>query len=144
MRVQFIRARDTWQLRQQVLRPHQTVEEMDYPNDRNPDSFHLGALDMNTLVGIASFYKEKHEGMNGWIQWRLRGMAVDPHFQGKGVGRMLLKFAMDELKVKQVDVLWCNARENAMGFYQAHGFLIHGEPFPIEGIGMHYMMYRRI
>lgn len=142
--IRFIKARDTHDLRHRVLRPHQPMEEVDYPNDRNPDSFHLGAFQGGKLVAVASFYKEKQGSLNGWIQWRLRGMAVEEGLRSAGIGGNLLAFALDELKAKAADVLWCHARETASGFYIKHGFQAKGGRFVIEGIGPHCIMYRAI
>ena len=143
MIIRFIKAQDTWQLRHRVLRPHQALEDCDYPNDRNPDSFHLGAFEGDRLIGVGSFYKEKSDALGGWTQWRLRGMAVDPEFRSQQVGSTLLAFAFEQLKAKNVDLLWCHARETAKAFYLKHGFQVHGDRFEIEAIGGHYVMYRK-
>jgi predicted GNAT family N-acyltransferase len=140
--LRFIKAADAHDLRHRVLRPHQPMDEVDYPNDRNPDSFHLGAFSGERLIAVGSFYKEKHEALSGWIQWRLRGMAVEADLRSAGVGSRLLGFAVDELKSKRADLLWCHARETAANFYFKHGFKVHGDPFLIEGIGPHFLMYR--
>ncbi|MBK7556776.1 MAG: hypothetical protein IPI55_19925 [Flavobacteriales bacterium] len=55
MRIAYLKAPDTWPLRHLVLRPHQPIEECDYPNDRNPDSFHLEPSARTRLIAIASF-----------------------------------------------------------------------------------------
>ena len=143
MIIRFIKARDTWPLRHKVLRPHQTLEDCDYPNDRNPDSFHLGAFVGDHLIGVGSFYKEKNDSLSGWIQWRLRGMAVDPDHRARKLGSALLDFALDHLRSQGADLLWCQARETAIAFYEKHAFQKHGERFDIEGIGGHYVMYRK-
>ena len=142
--IRFIKAKDTHDLRHRVLRPHQTLEDMDYPNDRNPESFHLGAFKGDQLVAVGSFYKEKNDALNGWIQWRLRGMAVDEEQRSTGVGGKLLDFAREELTAKRVDVLWCHARATAANFYFKHGFEVKGDPFMVEGIGPHLLMYRSL
>lgn len=144
MRIKFIKAQDTWPLRHRVLRPHQAIEDCDYPNDRNPESFHLGVFIGEHLIGIGSFYAEKHEALKGWKQYRLRGMATHPEFQGQGAGGKLLRFAFEHLHAQKADLLWCNARENALRFYQDLGFTVLGEPFTIAGIGEHYVMQRRV
>lgn len=144
MRIAFIKAKDCWPLRHQVLRPHQSIEDCDYPNDRNPDSFHLGAFDGERLVAVGSFYKERHETVLGHFQWRLRGMAVLPDYRGQGVGAELIAFALDELKAKRADVVWCQARESAVGFYTKLGFATKGEPFVLEGVGAHFIMHKRL
>ena len=144
MRIRFIKAQDTWSLRHRVLRPHQTIEDCDYPNDRNPESFHLGVFIGEHLIGIGSFYAEKNDALKGWKQYRLRGMATHPDFRAQGAGAKLIRFAIEHLHAQRADLLWCNARENAKGFYEKLGFVIHGEPFQIAGIGEHFVMYRRI
>lgn len=144
MRIRFIKAHETWSLRHRVLRPHQTLEDCDYPNDRNPDSFHLGVSLGEHLIGIGSFYAERNDALKGWKQYRLRGMAIHPEFQGQGGGTKLIRFALDHLRAQRGDLLWCFARENALGFYERLGFIPHGEPFHVDGIGLHQVMYRRL
>lgn len=144
MRIKFIKATDTWALRHRVLRPHQAIEDCDYPNDRNPESFHLGVFIGGHLIGIGSFYAERHDAVKGWKQYRLRGMATHPDFRGQGAGGRLIRFAMDHIHAQRADVLWCNARENARPFYEKLGFVVQGEPFVIEGIGTHHVMAQRV
>ncbi|MCB0793613.1 MAG: GNAT family N-acetyltransferase [Flavobacteriales bacterium] len=144
MRIQFIPAKDTWELRHLVLRPHGTLADCDYPNDRDPDGFHLGAFSGERLVGIASFYKERHPELTGWIQFRLRGMAVHPEHRGRKIGARMMEFAIDHLGSRKADLLWCNAREVAKGFYLGLGMQTRGEPFDIAGIGPHFLMHRRV
>lgn len=143
MTIRFITARDCWPLRQKVLRPHQKLEEMDYANDANPVSFHLGAFEDGALIAIGSFYQERNEELEGSVQWRLRGMAVDPDHRDRNVGGALLAAGLDELRKRGVDRLWCHARETAMRFYDRHGFAVHGPRFEIAPIGGHFVMHRR-
>jgi GNAT superfamily N-acetyltransferase len=140
MRIQFIKAMETWPLRHKVLRPHGTLEDCDFPNDRNPESFHLAAFEGERIVCVASFYREDSPGSKGWKQYRLRGMATDPELRGQGVGSLLLRFAMDHLQALKADLLWCNARENALPFYMKLGFTVHGDAFEIPGIGPHFLL----
>ncbi len=49
-----------------------------------------------------------------------------------------------ELKKRDCDILWCNARLLAVNFYKSVGFKIIGELFDIEAIGPHYYMYKEI
>ncbi|MBK9761566.1 MAG: GNAT family N-acetyltransferase [Flavobacteriales bacterium] len=144
MRIKFIKASDTWSLRHRVLRPHQTIEDCDYPNDRNPDSFHLGVFIGEHLICIGSFFGEKNESLKGWKQYRLRGMATHPDFRGQGAGRKLIRFAIEHLQAQKADLLWCYARANAKRFYEALGFVVLGAPFDMEGIGEHFVMQRRV
>lgn len=141
MRIKFIKAPATWPLRHKVLRPHQELEDCDYPNDRNKDSFHLGAYDGDELIGVASFYGERNEQIVAWKQYRLRGMATLQRYQGRGIGRKLLQFGLDHLQANGADVLWCNARVVAGSFYRQMKFDALGEQFELEGIGPHQLMF---
>ena len=40
------------------------------------------------------------------------------------------------------DVLWFNARENAVKFYQNYGFSIQCGPFEIPEIGTHFVLFK--
>jgi len=140
MPIRFIKARDTWPLRHKVLRQGRPLEDCDFPNDRNPDSFHLALVKDEAIVCIGSFYKENCPDLKGWKQYRLRGMATDPDLQGQGLGARLIAFAVDHLRAQQADLLWCNARENAMPFYRKLGFILHSDAFDIPGIGPHYLL----
>jgi ribosomal protein S18 acetylase RimI-like enzyme len=144
MRIKFIKAPDTWPLRHRVLRPHQTIEDCDYPNDRNPESFHLGVFIGEHLIGVGSFYAEKNDALRGWKQYRLRGMAMHPEFRGQGAGAKLMRFALEHLRAQRADLLWCNARESAKGFYTKLGFAIQGDAFSVEGLGEHFVMHHRL
>ena len=144
MRIRFIKAQDTWSLRHRVLRPHQTIEDCDYPNDRNPESFHLGVFLGELLIGVGSFYPEKNDALKGWKQYRLRGMATHPEFRRQGAGGKLIRFALEHLRAQRADLLWCNARDSAKDFYTELGFAIHGTSFNVEGFGEHSVMHRRL
>ena len=136
-----IKPKETAVLRQSVLRPHQTLEEMVYPNDEIEGATHIGAFEENELVGIVSIYPETEDGnTNQKKVWRLRGMATSPVVRGKGYGKLLVEKALELAREAGGEELWCNARTTACGFYFHFGFQKKGEEFEIEGIGPHYVM----
>ena len=94
--VKTISPENTWALRHQVLRPNQTLADCSYPTDNDPGAFHLGAYQNDALVGIASFYRENHPDLNHTAQYRLRGMAVQPDLQTRGIGRQLMGMRMEK------------------------------------------------
>jgi len=143
--IRVISAAETRPLRHLVLRPHQRPEELVYPGDDEPDSFHLGGFEPDgTHVAIASFYRQNGptEESSG-ADWRLRGMAVRADRQGTGWGgRMLDAGWRRVLGAGGGRGLWCNARLTASRFYARHGFRAVGDCFDIAGIGPHYVMLR--
>ena len=144
MRIQFIKTAETYPLRLQVLRPGGEPEDAHFATDRTDGAFHLGARSGNSVIAIASFHPEKHAGLKGWKQFRLRGMATHPDHVGKGIGKAMLTFAMDHLKAQHADLLWCNARVLAVPFYEKLGFIREGPEFDIPGIGGHFLMHRKV
>lgn len=142
MKVLRVSVRDTYPLRHQMLRPHGTLADCVFKGDDDDLTFHLGAFIDGKLVSVASFYFENKDIFEAQHphQYRLRGMATLPDFQGQGLSSALLKTAFPLIKQNQCTLLWCNARESAEGFYKKVGFVGHGEVFPIPGIGDHRLM----
>lgn len=144
MRVRFIRTEDTYPLRLAVLRPGGVEEDCHWANDRLEGGFHLAAQIGEHRIAIGSFYPEKHPQVQGWKQYRLRGMATHPDFQGQGAGTLLLQFALEHLQAQNADRVWCNARAAAVNLYSRAGFMIEGDVFDMPGIGPHYLMHRAL
>lgn len=140
--VKRITATATYFIRKEVLRkgidkPYQ------FKGDFASDTFHLGVFYEKVLVGIATFMQQECTLLKG-RQYQLRGMAVLPKAKGKGLGTLLLKTAFKELKNRQVNYVWCNAREVAVEFYQKNNFKIIEQPFEINQIGLHFKMYKKL
>lgn len=137
-----IEAEKTWALRHQVLRPNQTLADCAYPTDNDPGAFHLGAFQNDVLVAIASFYREQHPDLEHASQYRLRGMAVQPELQTRGLGRLLIDAGEQELRSSNVNAWWCNARSSAAGYYAKMGLQQLGPEFDLPPLGPHKVMYR--
>lgn len=140
MEVLRVTTQDTYKIRQQMLRPNGTVDDCKFKGDDDELTFHLGAFIDKKLVSVASFYFEKHPKIEEPYQFRLRGMATLPEYQHKGLSSALLKTAFPLIKQNFCKVLWCNARESALGFYEKVGFKRISESFDIPGIGPHVLM----
>ena len=82
---------DTRALRQQVLRPHQTVAEL--ASHEPPDAFAVGAFDSEVLVAVGLVGPEGEPG-----EWRVRGMATLPEFRGRGAGSAVLRTLLDHAR----------------------------------------------
>ncbi len=132
-------------LRQIVLRPGQPETASIFPGDDDEETVHFGAYRGETLVGIASLYREPRSGADPEIPgWRLRGMATSPDRRGVGIGRAILEACTRHVAEAGGGELWCNARTTAMGFYARAGFEVVSEEFEVEGIGPHVVMRRLI
>ena len=127
-----------------MLRSGRPAEDAVLPDDEDAETLHLGAINEDTIVGVASLFKEPLPGDADAGAWRLRGMAVSPTAQGNSHGKALLLSCLDHVAAQGGNVLWCNARTSATGFYLSCGFQVQGEEFEIPGIGPHFVMLRRI
>jgi len=142
--IKFITAEETLPLRSRVLRNGLAPAECYMQADQLSTTFHMGYFHNDERpVSILSCQLEELEGYEG-LGYRLRGMATDFDWQGKGIGRQLLQDAITYLGNElQADYLWCNARRIAYGFYQNMGFqFLSEEEFEIPGIGPHMVAYR--
>ena len=146
-----ISAAATRPLRAEVLRRGQPASDLVYPGDDAPHALHVGAFVDDALAGIATVYPEPMpippddpddaDGLDRASAFRLRGMATRGTLQGQGLGRRVLTRCLDHVREAGADVLWCNARTNARGFYERLGFRTAGDEFEIEGIGPHFVMW---
>ena len=135
---------EMFKVRWDVLRPGRPIEAAQFPGDGAPETIHCGAFDSQTGRNIACATLTRAD-WKGEPAWQLRGMGVVAEYQGKGVGKVLLE-TLEELarEASPIRLLWCNAREEALGFYQKQGWEIASEQFHIEDVGPHYKMTRRI
>jgi GNAT superfamily N-acetyltransferase len=74
---------------------------------------------------------------------RLRQMVVEPHFQGKGLGIILLNAAEDYARKNHYKSIYCHARKVAKGFYEKSKWTIDGKEFEKEGV-LHLIMTKKI
>ncbi len=142
MRVEEIPAEATHDLRWRILRGSRPDATVAFPEDSRPDAFHLAVRHDDTILAVASFSTETTPHRPGRTAVRLRGMAVDGPFQQHGLGRLLVTEVVDRLRGDGIDVLWCNARDSATGFYARLGFEVVGNGFvlPESGIPHHVML----
>ncbi|WP_448700300.1 GNAT family N-acetyltransferase [Mucilaginibacter sp. AW1-3] len=120
----------TWQLRRDVLYPGNYLHEMEM--DEDLDGYHFGAFTATQLIGVVSLFPKG-------ASWQFRKFAIDPAFQGQGIGKQLLDHITGFAKTEGATHLWCNARLSATGFYKRSGFTQTGETFSKGGIDYEIM-----
>ncbi|MEP2781774.1 MAG: GNAT family N-acetyltransferase [Pseudoruegeria sp.] len=115
----------TLALRQAVLWPEKPIADLTVPNDET--ALHLGLFIKDQHIGVASFFPDN-------LTVRLRKMAIANSHQGRGLGATLLQEGAHRLKHDGYRELWCDARVNALGFYQKLGFNIDPDRFEKSGL----------
>jgi GNAT superfamily N-acetyltransferase len=139
--VRVVTAVDTAGLRQRVLRPFLTVEEVIAQGDGSPG---IAVYEDGRVVACANVIEEPMPDDEKPGDWRLRGMASDPELRGQGYGAAALNAALTYARERGGARVWANCRSGAKGFYEHHGFTAVGEEFHLEPIGPHWLMFRSL
>ncbi len=144
MIVKQVDSKDTYKIRNEVLRPGRPIETCYFDNDKEDSTFHLGAYVDDKLASVASFYLKRNDHFPEEYQYQLRGMATLKAYQGQGLSQALLRTAFPIIKNNHVSRLWCNARVTAIGFYEKVGFEKVSDEFEIPDVGPHVLMSKLI
>jgi len=128
-------------LRHAVLRAGLARETAYFPGDRDPRTIHLAAKHGPAIVACATVLLNQWEGRPAC---QLRGMAVDPGYQGHGIGKAILREVERIATENGVKILWANARAPAAEFYRKHGWELVSEQFEIPTAGPHFKMVRML
>ncbi len=129
-------AEQTRPLRAAVLRRGTPTTNVVWAGDEEPVTVHLGARRNGAIVAVSSWTQKPFPGTNGGRAVQLRGMAVDPAMQGRGIGAVLLREGLQRAFAGGADAVWANARDTALDFYVRHGFEIVGEGFVTKDTGL--------
>jgi GNAT superfamily N-acetyltransferase len=128
---------DTRPLRQAVLRPHQTLEEL--AGDEPPGAFAVGAFEGERLVGVGLIGPEGEPGA-----WRVRGMATEPEARGRGAGTAVLNSLLEHASSQGAERVWANVRVGARTLYERAGFEVTSDVFEPPHIGPHVRMSQEL
>ena len=141
MHIHLVEAEEIITLRHLVLRPGKPIETAHFEGDEEPSTAHYAVYDTNKrLIACCTMLERPFQGKRAR---QLRGMAVSPDQQGKGIGTQLLHYIETHQPIPSRN-LWCNARVEAAMFYQNHGWQIIGPKFNIPDVGKHYKMFRKL
>jgi ribosomal protein S18 acetylase RimI-like enzyme len=83
----------------------------------NIDLFFVGEFEDKVVATCMAGF----DGHRGWIYY----LAVQPEFQGKGYGKLIVKHAEDSLKIRgcpKIDLMVRNTNQKVIEFYQKIGF----------------------
>ncbi|WP_448625419.1 GNAT family N-acetyltransferase [Geodermatophilus sp. URMC 64] len=122
-------------LRMQELREGRSPE---IEEDDAPYTLHLAArLDGGEIVGVVRFHPRDCPWRDTEGSWQLRGMATDPRVRGRGVGRALVAEGLARVSASSGQLVWCDARKAAVGFYERIGFTIVTDEYDLRPVGPH-------
>jgi GNAT superfamily N-acetyltransferase len=142
--IKFIPSKETYLVRQPVLRAGKPIESCFFDGDDLETTVHFGLYYDEVLVGVVSIFENNNEIFSDKHQMQIRGMAVLEEFQNKKLGNFLINYVEEHAKSRNIPLIWFNARETAVAFYKKLNYQIIGTPFDITGIGKHYIMFKHI
>jgi len=142
--IKQISALDTFPVRHPVLRDGKPVESCHFDGDNLQSTIHFGLFESDKLRAVISLFEKKNSRFETDKQFQIRGMAVLQQHQKKGFGEILILNAEHYCVQEGSNLIWFNARQTAVGFYQKMGYAVIGMPFQIEDVGEHVVMYKKL
>jgi GNAT superfamily N-acetyltransferase len=117
-----------------------------WANDDHPQAVHLAASVGDDILGVTSFFPDPWPDEPTRSAWRLRGVAVREDVRGTGVASALAAEVIRRAltMAEPPELLWCNARTSALGFWRRVGFEIVGEEFLTDTGIPHFRAVRSI
>ena len=141
MKAKIINSKLTHEIRGKILWPHILDGDYSIAIDDHPNTFHIGTFLHNKIISVGTFIRENNSIFKEKLQYRLRAMATDNRNQGQGAGKILFLKGVELLKKKKIELLWCDARINAIPFYESLSMKSRDKLYMIKNIGMHKTMY---
>ena len=127
-----------YDLRWRILRAPWNQPKGSEQDELEGQSIHVMVVENDEVIGIGRAHFNSDEVA------QLRYMAVNEDWQGKGIG----KFILDELEKrvikKGVKRIILHARDNAVKFYEKHGYNVVKESHTLFGVITHFLMEKLI
>lgn len=147
-RTAVVPVEEIFELRWRVLRPGLPRKSAIFLEDGHPLAFHMAAYGDggdggDEVVACVTLFPEQLPG-DGAIAYRIRGMASAPEVRGRGYGAALLHAALEQARQRGAELVWCNGRTSARGFWEGQGFMAVGEEFVLEPAGPHFLFVAKL
>ena len=120
-------------LRYKILRIPLGLTFSSYDLAKDKDDVHIGIFDGEVILACLILTD------TGGGTIKMRQVAVDDIYQGKGIGSKLVKYADDLARSKGYKLIHCHARDSAREFYLKLGYTVVGDEFIEVGIKHYYM-----
>ncbi len=125
-------------LRWRILRKPWDQPKGSEKDELEDESIHLMARQSGVDCGVARAH------FNSPREAQIRYMAVDEPYRGKGIGSKLLGELEKRIEQKGGRQVTLNARKNALGFYENHGYEIVAKSHTLYGCIEHFKMRKTL
>lgn len=127
-----------YKLRHEVLRKPWGKPEGSEKDEIEDSAIHAALFDNKKLIAVGRL--QANDSTTGQVRY----MAVDPEFQNKGTGGIVLNYLEEkavEIGLKKVIL---QAREEALNFYLKNGYRVKEKSFLMYESIQHYLMEKNL
>ena len=142
--VKKISTKDTITVRNLVLRKGKPPETCFFEGDNLMSTKHFGLITNENIIGVVSVFRNINTNFTNQNQFQIRGMAILEEHQKMGFGKLLIQKCEVDIFNENGKLIWFNARENAVAFYEKCGYVKTGNIFNIDTVGFHYLMMKTL
>jgi GNAT superfamily N-acetyltransferase len=126
-----------YDLRYRVLRQPWNQKKGSEQDGQENDAVHFAVFITGIVVAVARLDKPNE------YTYQIRFMAVEPAFQGKNIGKLLMEFILRRCQIDKRDHIILHAREGAIPFYERLGFGIVEQSYLLFGSIQHFLMEKK-
>lgn len=126
-----------FELRWRILRAPWDLPRGSERDEFEETAYHLGIFSNGVPLAVGRLHKlDAKKG-------QIRAMAVDPEYQRRGLGSEILRGLEDEARLQDLDEVMLHGREQAVPFYQKHGYEVVS-PGPLSWGIKHFGMRKQL
>ena len=104
----------------------------------NYDATFFGVFSKQKLIGVNSGHRSSE------VEYRSRGIWVDPAFRKTGVSQLLFDMTQDQAMSEGCEMIWSIPRKTALPAYTKFGFMTVGDYFGTETSDANIYVLKRI
>lgn len=104
----------------------------------NYDATFFGVFSKQQLIGVNSGHKSSE------VEYRSRGIWVDPAFRKTGVSQILFGMTEDQAMAEGCEMIWSIPRKTALKAYTKFGFMTVGDYFNTETSDSNIYVLKRL
>ncbi len=127
-----------YELRWRLLRKPWNQPKGSEKDEKEDEAFHIIAKEKGKVIGVGRLHFNSEE------EAQVRFMAVEREYQGKGIGRRILRRLEERAKENGAKRITLNARKNALEFYKKNDYNIVEKGHTLFGSIEHYKMEKTL
>jgi ribosomal protein S18 acetylase RimI-like enzyme len=128
-----------YDLRFRILRQPWNQVRGSERNEADAYAIHLAYFEQNRILGVVRLDIQENEKVA-----QIRFMAVEEHFQGRGIGKKLILEAEKRAVQLGFEFMMLHAREGAVKFYESLNYSLIEKSHLLFGEIQHYRMEKKL